>query len=93
MKNKNTILIEIAIQSAGRVFSGLYWGRSTPLESIPYLIEEECDRQITSVFKSEDKISERDVHMCKMYAVQYYNEYMSRIMTHRMNQIESEQDA
>lgn len=90
MKNKNTLLIEIATQCAGNVFSRTYWreNRSNDfnLNSVPALIEFECENLVKLSFAPEDKISERDVFMCKMYAVQYYNEHMAKILEHKASQ-------
>lgn len=87
MKNKNAILIELAVHTVAVLFNGLYYETSFDHDLIPQMIEEECDRQVKMSFTEKDRINDGDIHMMKMYAKNYYEQYFSQILRDKKEKI------
>ena len=96
MKNKNAILIEVGVQAVGTVFSRLYWLENRDinfsLDGVVSLIEQECESQIHAILTPEDKVTQREIFISKMYAVQYYQDHLASILEHKVQQDKSIKD-
>lgn len=84
MKNKNAILIELAVQIVATLFCGLYYEENFDPSRVTQMIEEECDRQASLSFTDKDAITGNDIHMMKMYAKNYYQQYFSKILSDKI---------
>ena len=84
MKNKNAILIELSTSTVAELFGRFYRQGLGEGESVPKLIEEECEKRARSTFDDRDRVTDGDIHLMKMHAVGYYEQYFSKILEDRL---------
>jgi hypothetical protein len=91
MKNKNAILMDLSIHVVGSLFSKFYQ-QENRLEgfdpnTIPTMIENECDKQAKlCFFDQKPDLTDKDLFLMKMHAVNLYDRYFSKILLDRIEE-------
>lgn len=91
MKNKNAILLELSTHVVGSLFLKFFYKENRHDEfdknNIPAIIESECERQAQLCFSDpKDNVTDRDMFLMKMHAVNFYDKYFSKILLDKIEE-------
>lgn len=98
MKNKNAILLDLSAHVVGATFSKFYQKENRPdgfdLNAVTALIENECEKQAQLCFAEQNNdLTDRDLFLMKMYAVNLYDKYFSKILLDKTQEDRSKNNA